>query len=112
LFQESAAVQRRLGDAAREAAALDGAGEAYQALGRFEEAVKLHRRAVAVYRELDARWRLAGALENLARALGSLGEIEPARAAWQEALRLLEAFDDPPAVALAQHVARQLGESA
>jgi tetratricopeptide (TPR) repeat protein len=112
LFQESAAVQRRLGDTAREAVALDGAGEANQALGSFEEAAKLHSRAVAVYRELDAWWRLAGALENLASALGPLGEIEPARAAREEALRLLGAFDDPQAVGLAQRVARQLSNSA
>jgi tetratricopeptide (TPR) repeat protein len=112
LFQESAAVQRRLGDAVREAAALDGAGEACHALGRFEEASKLHSRAVAVYRELDARWRLAGALENLARAFGSLGGIEAARAAREEALRLLGAFDDPQADVLVRRVARQLSDSA
>lgn len=111
LFRESAAVQRRLGDTAREAAALDGAGGACEALGRFEEAAKLHRRAVATYRGLDARWQLAGALGHLADALDSLGEHEPARAAREEALRLLGPFDDPPAVALARRVARQLSDA-
>ncbi|MFD5720933.1 ATP-binding protein [Streptomyces sp. NPDC127036] len=110
LFRESAGVQRRLGDAAREAAALDGAGEACQALGLFEEAAKLHRSAVATYRGLDARWQLAGALENLSGALGPLGEHEPARAARQEALLLLGPFNDPQAIALAEGVARHLGD--
>ncbi|MCB5908179.1 ATP-binding protein [Streptomyces pinistramenti] len=110
LFRESAAVQRRLGDAAREAAALDGAGEACQVLGRFEEAAKLNRRAVATYRGLDARWQLANALEHLSGALGPLGERETARAVRQEVLILLGPFDDPQAVALAERVARNLGD--
>lgn len=110
LFQESAAVQRRLGDAGREAVALDGAGEACQALDRSEEAAKLHRRAVAAFRELDSRWRLGGALDRLASALSSLGEHEPARVAREEALCLLGQFDDPLAVALAQRVAAHLGD--
>jgi tetratricopeptide (TPR) repeat protein len=110
LCQESAAVQRRLGDAAREAVALDGAGEACQALGRLQEAAKLHRRAIAVYRGLDAHWKLAGALENLAGALGPLGDRDSARAARQEALRLLSPLEDPQAVALAQRVARHLSD--
>ncbi|WP_433891811.1 ATP-binding protein [Streptomyces sp. CA-111067] len=111
LFKESAAVQRRLGDAGREAVALDGAGEACQVLGRFEEAAKLHRRAVAVYRGVDARWQLAGALENLAGALGRLGEQESGRAALEESLRLFGSFQDPQAVAGAQRVARQLARN-
>jgi tetratricopeptide (TPR) repeat protein len=106
LCQESAGLQRRLGDTAREAAAMDGAGEACQSLGRFEEAAKLHRHAVAAYRGLDARWQLAGSLANLSDALNTLGEREPARAARQEALHLLTPLDDPQAVALA----RQLGD--
>lgn len=110
LCQESAAVQRQLGDAAREAVALDSAGEACQALGRFKEAAQLHHRAVAVYREFDVRWRLAGALENLACALGSLGEHAQARAAREEALRLLGPFDDPQAVTLARRVGSHMGD--
>ena len=68
---------------------LDGAGETCQALGRFDEAAELHRRAIAAYRDLDAHWRLANALEHLASALDALGEHEPARAAREGALDLL-----------------------
>lgn len=96
------------GDTAREAVALDSAGEACQALGRFDEAVDLHRRAIATYRDLDAHWGLANALAHLATALDPLGEEEPARAAREEALSLLSGFGDPQAVAVAQRLAGNL----
>ncbi|RKN04846.1 ATP-binding protein [Streptomyces radicis] len=110
LAHESAAMQRGLGDSAREAAALDSAGEACQALGRFDEAADLHRRAIVTYRDLDAQWRLANALAHLATALDPLGEDEQARAAREEALSLLTAFDDPRAVALTHRLAAHLGD--
>ncbi|MGW1376240.1 ATP-binding protein [Streptomyces sp. NPDC002446] len=99
LCRESAGIQRRLGDTAREAFAQDSAGEACRALGRYGEAVELHRRAVALHRGLDARWPLACALHNLADALSLLGEHEQAQTAGEEALGLLGAFDDPQAAA-------------
>ena len=110
LFQESAAVQQRLGDAAREAVALDGAGEACQALGRFDEAADLHRRAIATFRDVDAHWRLANALARLGDALDVLGGEEQARAAWEEAARL-GASDDPQAASLAPQVAARLSDT-
>ncbi|GAA2112562.1 ATP-binding protein [Streptomyces synnematoformans] len=111
LARESAAVQHRLGDTAREAVALDLAGVACRALGRLDEAADLLRGAVAANRETDARWQLANALVNLADVLGRLGAGESARAAREEAAHGLEQFDDPRAVALAQRVAAQLGAS-
>nr|WP_261951941.1 tetratricopeptide repeat protein [Streptomyces nigrescens] len=106
LCRESAAIQRKLGDRAREALAQDGAGEACQALGRHEEAVELHRRAVALHRGLDGRWQLACALHNLADALDARGEHEEARAAGEEARGLLSAFDDPGAAARSRRLDR------
>ncbi|WP_051798378.1 ATP-binding protein [Streptomyces sp. NRRL S-337] len=108
LCRESALIQRRLGDRAREAIAQDGAGEACQALGRHQEAAELHRRAVALHRGLDGRWQLACALHNLADALHVLGEREQARAAGQESRELLSAFDDPQAAARSRRLAQLL----
>ncbi|MEH0420214.1 ATP-binding protein [Streptomyces sp. B21-083] len=105
LFQKSAAIQQKLGDASREATALDGAGEAFQSLARFEEAAELHRRAADTYRQLDSPWQFARAQAHLADALTSLGDHESARAAREEALHLLGSFDDPRAMALAGQVA-------
>lgn len=107
LFQESATVQRKLGDAAREAIALDGAGEACQSLHRFREAADLHRRAAHIHRRLDTPWQLANALAHLADALTQLDGDEPAHAAREEALHLLGAFDDREATRLAEQVARR-----
>ncbi|MFE2847170.1 ATP-binding protein [Streptomyces scopuliridis] len=110
LFQKSAAIQQKLGDASREATALDGAGEACQSLARFEEAAELHRRAADTYRQLDSHWQLARAQAHLADALTSLGDHESARAAREEALHLLGSFDDPRAITLAGQVARCLSD--
>ncbi|MFD7954997.1 tetratricopeptide repeat protein [Streptomyces ardesiacus] len=110
LFQKSAAAQQQLGDASREATALDGAGNVCQSLGRFEEAEELHRRAADTYRRLHAHWQLARAQAHLADALTSLGNHQSARSAREEALHLLGSFDDPRAAALAEEVARRLSD--
>ncbi|MFF0723435.1 tetratricopeptide repeat protein [Streptomyces sp. NPDC004134] len=109
LARESAAVQQRLGDTGREAAALDIAGEACGALGRLDEAAGLHREAIEHFREADAHWQLAHALVNLAEALGRMGA--PARTVWEEAAGELGRFDDPEARALAERVAGRLEAS-
>ncbi|MFB6441213.1 tetratricopeptide repeat protein [Streptomyces sp. NPDC056411] len=111
LCQESAGIQRRLGDTAREAFAQDGAGEACQALGRYGEAVEWHRQAVALHRGLGARWQLAGALYHLADALDASGEHEEVRAVREETRELLREFDDPQAVARADRLARLLNDA-
>jgi tetratricopeptide (TPR) repeat protein len=103
--QRAASIQRRLGDRSREAMALGGAGEAYQQLGRFEEAVEFHRMAVAAHRELGDHWQLGIELDNLATALSRAGEPGEAHGHWEEALRVLAVFDDPRAVRLRDRVA-------
>ncbi|MBU6535577.1 ATP-binding protein [Streptomyces sp. NPDC057245] len=110
LFQKSAAIQQQLGDASREATALDGAGEACQSLGRMEEAAELHRRAAKTYRRLGSHWQLACAQTHLADALTSTGDHESARLTREEVLHLLSSFDDPRALALAEKAARRLSD--
>ncbi|WBB63604.1 tetratricopeptide repeat protein [Streptomyces sp. WMMC500] len=109
LARESAAVQQRLGDTAREAAALDIAGEACGALGRLDEAAGLHRGAIERYRAADAHWPLARALVNLADVLDRAGL--PARTVWEEAAGELGRFDDPGARELAARAAARLAAS-
>lgn len=109
LARESAAVQQRLGDAAREAAAMDIAGEACGALGHPDEAAGLHRGAIERYRAADAHWQLAHALVNLAETLDRAGE--PARTVWEEAAGELRRFEGAEASALAERVAARLEAS-
>jgi tetratricopeptide (TPR) repeat protein len=100
----AATIQRRLGDRSREAMALDGAGEAYRELGQPEEAVAFHLRAVATHRQLRDAWQEALALDHLAAAESDLDRVDEARQHWQSADSLLDAFDDPRAVALRDRI--------
>jgi tetratricopeptide (TPR) repeat protein len=74
-YQRAASIQRKLGDQSREAAALDGTGEAYQELGRFAEAANFHRqtavRPPAVRGPLAAR-RCAAQPRSGARPYGNV----------------------------------------
>jgi tetratricopeptide (TPR) repeat protein len=112
LFHTSAALQRKLGDASREALALDGAGEVHQLSGRFREAADMHRRAADTYRRLDARWQLANAQAHLADALTVLGDLASARVVRQDALVMLAGFGDPRAVQLAEQLTHALRDDA
>ena len=96
-YQRAASLQRQLDDRVREAAALDATGEAYQALGRHEDAAEFHRYAVDIFQRFDERWPLAVALHNLAAALLTTGESQAAATHLDEAATLLTAYDDPAA---------------
>jgi tetratricopeptide (TPR) repeat protein len=103
-YQRAASIQRMLGDRSREASALDGTGEAYQELDRFADAANFHRQAARTHRQFEDHWQLAGALHNLAVVLERTGASEQARPLWEEALVLLDDFDDPKARALARRI--------
>ncbi|WP_233223407.1 tetratricopeptide repeat protein [Amycolatopsis sp. CA-128772] len=106
--QRATTLHRALEDRAREAAALDGTGEAYQGLERAADAVPFHRRAVTIFRQLDDRWPLAVALGNLGAALAATDAAE-ARACRQEAYELFEGYADPQARENAARIGRLLG---
>jgi tetratricopeptide (TPR) repeat protein len=110
-YQRSAVIHRRLGDRAREARAWQGAGETYQRMERYEEAVDFHRMAARVQRELGDGWQLALALDGLARARLALeedGEHEVAREHWAEAARALDSFSDARAARLREQIRAEL----
>lgn len=96
-YQRAASLQRQLDDRVREAAALDATGEAYQALGRHEDATEFHRYAVDTFRRFNERWALAVALHNLATALLTTGDSQAAATHLDEAAALLATYDDPAA---------------
>jgi tetratricopeptide (TPR) repeat protein len=103
--QRSAVIQRQIGDRTREAAAHDGAGEAYRDLGRFDDAAKFHRMAIVVHHETQDRWALAGALANLAITSYAGGDGIAARTHAAEASAILAEFDDPRAASVLDRLA-------
>ncbi|WP_370962479.1 NB-ARC domain-containing protein [Amycolatopsis sp. cg9] len=107
-YQRATTLHIALEDRGREAAALGGAGQAYEELGRVADAVPFHRRAVAICRDLGDRWQLAVALDNLGTALAAT-DVADARACWQEAAELFEHYADPAARDHLARIARQLG---
>jgi tetratricopeptide (TPR) repeat protein len=98
-FQDAVSIERRMGDCSREANALDAAGESYQALGRFDDAITLHARALTIHRTFDDRWRAAVALHNLGRAHSRIGEDDATRH-YREAAELIADYTDPRAESL------------
>ena len=104
VLQKAAATHQHFGDRGREATALDAAGEACQALARFDEAADLHRRAATRHGEIEDPRHQAIALANLARALHHLGAADEAARQSSFALQLLAPYDDPRADLLRSHI--------
>ena len=107
--QQAAAIQRRLGDRSREAAAIDLTGQAYQQLDRHADAAKFHRHAANVHRDLNNRWHLAITLDHLSTALEHPDEPAEAERCRREAITQLDQFTDPLALALRERLRQGLG---
>jgi tetratricopeptide (TPR) repeat protein len=107
-YQQAASIQRRLGDRSREATAIEAAGHAYEDMGRVAEATDFYTVAAGTHRDLHDQWREAQALSNLANAFDRQGDTTQARSRRQEALPLLDGFDDPRAATLRHALRRQL----
>ena len=82
---------------------LDGEGHAWSCLGSaccqlggHGQAVDCDRRAVTVFRDLADQHLLADALTQLGDHLQDHGVRDEARAAWQEALAILDDLSHPP----------------
>ena len=76
---------------------LDGEGHAWSCLssacyqlGRHDQALDFDRRSVSVFRDLGDQHLLAEALTQLGDHLQDSGSPQEARAAWQEALAILD----------------------
>jgi DNA-binding SARP family transcriptional activator/tetratricopeptide (TPR) repeat protein len=79
-----------------EASALDTLGQALHALGHVDEAIEhLSRSRDLLVQASCPRWTLGTVLVNLGRAMHAGGRTEEARAAWQEALDILDELDAP-----------------
>ncbi len=106
-YLASARRSRREGDVSREGWAIDGAGRAYQMLGRLDDAADFHRRAIAICRRLGDRWKLARSLERLADALPD--DLDEAGRARREAIEILADFPDPKSRAARERLLARVG---
>ncbi|MGX1364997.1 DNA-binding SARP family transcriptional activator/predicted negative regulator of RcsB-dependent stress response [Streptomyces canus] len=88
---QALALHEQLGDDVLAAHTRDSIGHAHHRLGEYEEAVTSFHHALALYRDHDdLRWFVSGTLMRLGDSHLSLGRPDAARAAWAEALDILE----------------------
>jgi DNA-binding SARP family transcriptional activator len=80
-----------------EAAAHENMGWAYHQAGEYAEAVPWYRESVRLYAEVGDRYQEADTHVHLGDALSALGERDQARAAWADALAILDAMGHPEA---------------
>ena len=99
-YQRSAALQRRLGDRIREAVAISAAGDVYKDLDRLDDAVSFYTVAAGTLHDMRSPWHHACTLAGCADAYQKLGDLNGARTRRQEALALLESFNDPATTAM------------
>jgi len=72
----------------------DNLGFCYWKHELFKEALPLHKDAAELFRALDADTLLMTALRNCGRASASLGDIDGAKTAYEEALSLSKTLND------------------
>jgi len=87
LLEQALAIRHEIGDARGEAQAANNLADAYETLGRTEEAVDLLRRALDLNREVGYRYGEGIALGNLGSTLLDLDRAEEAIDYLQEARR-------------------------
>jgi DNA-binding SARP family transcriptional activator/tetratricopeptide (TPR) repeat protein len=77
------------------AATWDSLGYIRRLLGQYAEAVRCHQLAAAMYAEFGAVWYRAEVLINLGDTHEAAGDLQAARAQWQEALEVFERAHHP-----------------
>jgi DNA-binding SARP family transcriptional activator/Tfp pilus assembly protein PilF len=108
--EQAAARYRDLGDPRGEAATWDSLGYAHHHLHHHREAVDCYRRSLALCREVGNRSGEATVHDHLGDTHRAAGDPEAARAAWQDALDILDALDHTDAERVRSKL-RELDES-
>lgn len=94
-IQRALGIARRHGPISDEAAFLDTLGRCFMARGRSAEAVDAFEGAVRRARLNQNRWEEGAMLTSLGRALHAADRPDAARAAWREALEIIDEMDAP-----------------
>jgi DNA-binding SARP family transcriptional activator len=98
--REALALLEELGNRARLAHTWDTVGCAHHHLGRYDEAVDCFRRSLEYCRQNGNRRDEADALTHLGDTRQAAGDTGSARAAWQQALAILDDIGHPEAQAV------------
>lgn len=94
-----------------EASALDNLGYVEYRSGRYIQSIDHYSHALTLRRKLGHSYYAAETLDRLGHPHVALGQTEPARAAWQEALQLYQEQGRGDDAARVQRLLDELGES-
>ena len=94
---QSLELSREIGSEDGMAAALDSLGYAHQHLGRHAEAIRCYQQALDLHLEISGNWGAAETLGHLGDARHAAGDLDGARADWEESLVILEDLNHPDA---------------
>jgi DNA-binding SARP family transcriptional activator/tetratricopeptide (TPR) repeat protein len=111
-LQEALPMVRETGSTRVEAYILCNLGRAHLDLGRAGEGAGLLEQALAVHRAESDKYGQADALKYLGQARLQAGQLAAARAAWDEAVHLLESLADDKQVANIRSKLEELGSVA
>jgi tetratricopeptide (TPR) repeat protein len=103
-LESSLAIRREIGDRTGEAQAANNVAEAYQLLGRPNEALDLYRRALELNREVGYRYGEGVSLVNVGWALLDLDRAGEAVAYLQRARRTFAEIDYADGAGYALHI--------
>ncbi|HTT53714.1 MAG TPA: BTAD domain-containing putative transcriptional regulator [Streptosporangiaceae bacterium] len=95
--QQALELSQELGHQEGVASVLDSLGYAHQQGGDYAQATGYFQRAADLYREIGGRWGLSETLDHLGDAQQAAGAVAAARAAWAEALAILDDLGHPDA---------------
>jgi tetratricopeptide (TPR) repeat protein len=87
-LEESAALNRSVGDRWGVGAAYRGLGVINQAHGEHQQALVMFRKGLDTFTELGGSWWVARVLAEMGRSMLALGNAAEAERVWREALRI------------------------
>jgi tetratricopeptide (TPR) repeat protein len=94
MFEQAAAIRRRLGARQEEASSLHNIAHCHHAIGNLEAASRIYSQVIVLRRELGASADRAGSQRNHAEVLLDLGKIEEALSEATEALATKRQLED------------------
>ncbi len=87
---QALALSREVGDHRGEALTLHSLGYAHYHLGNYKQSADYYKQSLAMHQELRSRYHLALVLGHLGDTLDAAGDRPAARAAWQQAVAILD----------------------